>query len=194
MIDPDTNDVLKSIRRDIKDLFRQLGKQATRMPVGGGGGGNLMIYTADVYANLPTDVGTPSLGFTTGNQQFYIFREHIENPSATTWVAVGSFSPLATPASIGEENGDIWYGRGATPTDEQLYEGVLLVKDSTQEDGWRPCSTFAPTTGLGVDQRKPVGTMGYNAATDVGYMMCLDSDDEHAWFPITHLVDPISAE
>jgi hypothetical protein len=103
------------------------------------------------------------------------------------------FTTTAKPSSIGERRGDIWFGRGATESDEEHYDGVVLVYDTTQVDSWRPCSTYAPSTGIGSNQPKPIGTMAVHT-TKVGFMLLPNVSNERTWFPTTHLVDTRAAE
>lgn len=191
MMDMETRDAIRSMERRIKDLERQLGKQPTRQPIAGGGGAAFRIYTADVYANLPDDVDGPAFGFTTGNQQLYVRRKYI-GELTESWLIAGIFTTDARPVSIGERQGDLWWGRGAGAAEEEIYDGILFVYDTRQEDNWRPCSVLAMPTYTHTYEDAPIATHAYGLSSDdVLYAMC-NSAGGKKWFPYTHLAEPIS--
>lgn len=191
MMDMETRDSIRAMERRLKDLERQLGKQPTRQPIAGGGGVGFRIYTADVYANLPNDVDGPAFGFTTGNQQLYVRRKYI-GELAESWLIAGVFTTDARPSSIGERQGDLWWGRGAGPTEEAKYDGILFVYDTRQEDNWRPCSVLAMTAFIYTYQDAPIGTHAYGLSGDkTEYVLCESALGGKKFFPTTHLREPI---
>jgi hypothetical protein len=100
-----TEDRVRSLERELAEVRRQTGKLPTRLTAGGGGGGGILVVAT--YADLPSE-GPPqekkdsTLAYLRTPDYFYGMRNG-------HWRILHAFKQDATPANVGEQDGDTWY-------------------------------------------------------------------------------------